>query len=192
MAHRNSLMPAALTTLGLSLLLAACAGTASPSAPAGGSVAGATAAGSSPAASVEEPSASAPGASGSGAAASESLTVQDEAEVAACDAVQAWSDSMQELVAMDPAVASTDDVQAQVEKIRTAWEDVKASLENVDAADEDAVRDAAESLESSIDDFNTDVPVADAIEEIKTAGQPLRDVYRNMADGLGCELVDPY
>jgi hypothetical protein len=184
MTHRTSLLSGAATTLGLSLLLAACASVASPSpaSPSGG-VAGASAGGASSSATPAS----------SGASPSASLTGQDTAEAAACDAIEAWSDSMKALRDLDPSTSSIEDIEAQREAIGVAWTDVKLRLQDVDAADEDAVVEAAKSLESTLDEgLQTDIPVADAIDEVQTAGEPLRAVYRDMADGLGCELVDPY
>jgi hypothetical protein len=164
---------ASLTRLGLltlSLALVACTGTASSS-PSGG-VEGATL----------EPA-------GSGAAAS---GPQAEAEAQACDAIQAWSDEMRALGAMDASTASVDDVRVQVDEIRVAWTAILTSLQAVELTDEQAVMTAGEQLETGIDNFQTDVPVADAIANVQAAAQPLKDTYTEMADGLGCTIQDPY
>lgn len=168
---------ASLTRLGLmtlSLALVACMGTASSS-PSGG-VEGATL----------EPAASA---AGSDAAAS---GPQAEAEAQACAAIQAWSDEMRALGAMDASTASVDDVRVQVDEIRVAWTAVLTSLQAVEVTDEQAVMTAGEQLETGIDNFQTDVPVADAIANVQTAAQPLKASYQEMADGLGCTIADPY
>jgi hypothetical protein len=34
--------------------------------------------------------------------------------------------------------------------------------------------------------------MADAIAGVKTAAQPLKDSYGEMADGLGCTIQNPY
>ena len=173
---------APLVTFGLlsvSLALAACTGTASTSPSA--EVQGATtepSAGSESAAPASESAAPASGQAG--------------AEAQACTAIQTWSDDMRALVAMDASTASVEDVQAQVDKIKASWEGIKASLETVDATDEDAVREAGKTLETGIDNFQTDVPMADAIAGVKTAAQPLKDSYAEMADGLGCTIQNPY
>jgi hypothetical protein len=165
---------ASLTRLGLltlSLALVACTGTTS----------------SSPSGGVEGASASAP--AGSDAAAS---GPQADAEAQACDAIQAWSDEMKALGAMDAATASVDDVRVQVDEIRVAWTAVLTSLQAVEVTDEQAVMAAGEQLETGIDDFQTDVPVADAIANVQAAAQPLKDTYQEMANGLGCTIADPY
>jgi hypothetical protein len=162
--HRAPLF--ALGLLSVSLVIAACAGTASTSPSA--AVQGAT----------TEPAASASGQAG--------------AEAQACTAIQTWSDEMRALVAMDAATASVDDVRAQVDKIKAAWDGVKASLQNVDATDEDAVVAAGQTLETGIDNFQTDVPMADAIVAVQTSAQPLKDAYGEMSDGLGCTIENPY
>lgn len=159
--------------LGISLALAACAGTSSTSPSA--EVQGAT---TEPSGSASEPAASASGQAG--------------AEAAACAAIQAWSDEMRALGAMDASTASVDDVRAQVDKIKAAWDGVKASLETVDATDEQAVIDAGKTLETGIDGFQTDVPMADAIAAVQASAQPLKSAYGEMADGLGCTIQNPY
>jgi hypothetical protein len=168
---RNRAPLIALGVLTVSLALAACAGTASTSPSA--AVQGAT---TEPAGSASEPAASG----------------QAGAEAEACAAIQTWSDEMRALVAMDASTASVDDVRAQVDKIRAAWDGIRESLENVDATDEDAIVAAGQALETGIDNFQTDVPVADAIASVQTAAQPLKDAYSEMADGLGCTIQNPY
>jgi hypothetical protein len=187
MAHRRSFLSAVTTlgiALGMSVVLAGCASTTSSQPAASGAVAGATAEASAEASASSSPEAS----SSSGA----SLSVQGAAETATCSALQAWSDEMQAFVALDPAVATTNDAKAQVQKIRVAWDNVKTSLDAVEAADEAAVRDAGKTLEAALDDFQTDVPIADATAKVKTAAEPLRTAYKDMADGMGCNLTNPY
>ncbi|HEX2469664.1 MAG TPA: hypothetical protein VHK05_03665 [Candidatus Limnocylindrales bacterium] len=159
--------------LTLSLALVACTGSASSS-PSGG-VEGATLEASAPA--------------GSDAAAS---GPQADAEAQACAAIQAWSDEMRALGAMDASTASIDDVRVQADEIRVAWTAIKTSLQAVEVTDEQAVMTAGEQLETAIDNFQTDVPVAEAIANVQTAAQPLKDTYQEMADGLGCTIQDPY
>jgi hypothetical protein len=36
------------------------------------------------------------------------------------------------------------------------------------------------------------VPIADAISGVKTAAEPLKAAYKEMADGMGCAIVTPY
>ncbi len=117
---------------------------------------------------------------------------QVDAEAATCAAIQAWTDEMRQFEALDASTASIEDVKAQAAAVETAWGAVKTSLQNVEAADEAAVTAAAASLETALKDFSTDVPVADAIGQVKTAAEPLKAAYGTMADGLGCTLVTPY
>ncbi len=58
--------------------------------------------------------------------------------------------------------------------------------------DEQAVETAGEQLETGLDEFQTDVPVAEAVADVQTAAQPLKGVYTEMADGLGCTIENPY
>ena len=150
MARRNAAL--AVGTLTLSLALVACAGGTSPS----GEVLSETSPplGTEPAGGAT----TAPGTSGQGSA-----------EAAACAAIQTWSDEMRALADTDPATASVEDVRAQVDTIRTAWEDVKTSLNAVEAADEQAVVDAGQGLETAVDDVSTDIPITDMVNEVKSA-----------------------
>ena len=99
---------------------------------------------------------------------------------------------MRALAATDPATASVDDVRAQVESIWTAWDEVKASLREVTAADEEAVMSAGSTLETAVDDLATDIPISDMVSQVQAGAQPLKDTYKEMADGLGCTLQNPY
>ena len=117
---------------------------------------------------------------------------QADAEKAACDAIQTWSDAMRQFAALDASSASIEDVQAQADVVEEAWADVKTSMDNVEAADEAAFLAAGAELEAALTDFSTDVPVADAIDEIKTAADPLKAAYGEVADGLGCAIATPY
>ena len=161
---RRTAVLTALGPLTLSLALVACAAeTAAPTLTPGGTVAGA----------AED-------------------TGQTEAEARACDAIQAWSDEMNTLAEMDITTASAEDVQAQLDEIGGAWDEVRSSLAEVEAADEQAVMDAGEELETAIDEAQTDIPIADVIEDVQSAAQPLQSVYQEMADGIGCTLENPY
>jgi hypothetical protein len=174
MARRNGAF-GALGLLIVSLVWVACTGTASPGATQ--NVAGETS--------------GAPGTAPAGQA-SAAASGQSAAEANACAAMQAWSDEMRALVDMDPTTASVDDVRAQLDTIKTAWQDIKTSLDEVQAADEEAVVEAGDGPETAVDDVSTDAPIADMVDQVKTAAQPLKQVYQNMADGLGCTLQNPY
>ena len=117
---------------------------------------------------------------------------QADAEQAACAAIQTWSDAMRQFAALDASSASIEDVQAQADVVEEAWADVKTSMDNVEAADEAAFLAAGAELEAALTDFSTDVPVADAIDEIKTAADPLKAAYGEVADGLDCAIATPY
>ena len=69
---------------------------------------------------------------------------------------------------------------------------MKASLEGVEAADAAAVEAGKTAVETAIDSFPTDAPIADAVEGVRTAADPMRDAYLEMADGLGCAIATPF
>jgi len=181
MARRN-LAFAALGPLAISLALVACTGAASPNPTS--EVLGET---SEPVAPASEPASSEAGAT-SGAGSSE----QAGAEAAVCTALQTWSDDMRALTSVDTTTASVDDVRAQVDKVKADWDAVKSSLEAVDAADKDALEQAGDSMKDTLDSLSTDVPVADMVAQAKTAADPLKGAYQEMANGMGCTLSNPY
>jgi hypothetical protein len=125
---------------------------------------------------------------GTGAAA----TGQAGAEADACAAIQTWSDQMRALTEIDPATASVDDVRAQLDAIKTSWQDIKTSLSDVTAADKDAVVQAGDSLETAIDNVSTDEPITQMVDGVKSAADPLKQSYQEMANGLGCTINNPY
>jgi hypothetical protein len=117
---------------------------------------------------------------------------QDDAEAAACSAIQTWADEMRTFAALDPATASIEDVAAQREAVADAWDAFKATLATVDSADKAAVETAGATLEAALTDIPTDAPIADVVGGITAAAAPLKAVYQEMADGLGCTLVAPF
>jgi hypothetical protein len=119
-------------------------------------------------------------------------TPQSDAEAAVCTALQTWSDEMRTLTNLDATTTSIDDAKAQAEKVSTAWGDVKTALAGVNAADKAAVEAGGDALVAAINAFPTDVPVAEAIAAVKTAAEPLKTAYTEMANGMGCKLATPY
>jgi ribosomal protein S12 methylthiotransferase accessory factor YcaO len=117
---------------------------------------------------------------------------QPAAEQAVCEAVQTWSDEMRTLTSLDPATASAEDIQAQADVVSNAWDDVKTAMEGVTVADQAAIEAGWASLEAALKNVPTDVPIADAIAGIKSAAEPLKTAYKEMADGLGCKIATPY
>lgn len=119
-------------------------------------------------------------------------TPQEDAEAATCTAIQTFSDELRALYSLDPASASVEDYQAQRTVVVDSWDAVKASLEDVEAADAAAVEAGKTAVEEAIKGFPTDAPVADAVEGVRTAADPMRDAYLEMADGLGCTIATPF
>lgn len=117
---------------------------------------------------------------------------QGDAEAATCTAIQTFSDELRKLYSLDPAAASIEDYQAQRTVVVDSWDAVKASLEDVEAADAAAVEAGKTAVEEAIKAFPTDAPVADAVEGVRTAADPMRDAYLEMADGLGCAIATPF
>jgi hypothetical protein len=119
-------------------------------------------------------------------------TPQEDAEAATCAAIQTFSDEVRALYSLDPAAASIEDYKAQRLVVEQAWDDVQASLTGVEAADDAAVEAGKAAVESAIGSFPTDAPVDEAVESVRTAADPMRDAYLEMADGLGCAIATPF
>lgn len=117
---------------------------------------------------------------------------QEDAEAAACAAIQTFSDELRSLYSLDPTSASTEDFQAQREVVTNSWDAVKTSLEGVEAADAASVEAGKTAVEEAVADFPTDVPVAEGVETVKTASDSIRQAYLEMADGLGCAIATPF
>jgi hypothetical protein len=117
---------------------------------------------------------------------------QEDAEAASCAAIQTFSDELRALYSLDPASASIEDYQAQRDVVTDSWDAVKESLEGVEAADAAAVEAGKAAVETAIDSFPTDAPIDQAVEGVRTAADPMRDAYLEMADGLGCAIATPF
>ena len=50
---------------------------------------------------------------------------------------------------------------------------------------------AGSTLETAVDDLATDIDL-DMVSQVQAGAQPLKDTYKEMADGLGCTLQNPY
>jgi hypothetical protein len=117
---------------------------------------------------------------------------QEDAEAATCAAIQTFSDELRSLYSLDTTTASIEDYKAQRLVVEQAWDDVQASLPGLEAADDAAVEAGRAAVEEAIDNFPTDAPVADAVEGVRAAADPMRDAYLEMADGLGCAIATPF
>lgn len=117
---------------------------------------------------------------------------QEDAEAASCAAIQTFSDELRALYSLDPASASIEDYQAQRDVVSDSWDAVKESLEGVEAADAAAVEAGKAAVETAISSFPTDAPIDEAVEGVRTAADPMRDAYLEMADGLGCAIATPF
>lgn len=119
-------------------------------------------------------------------------TPQEDAEAASCAAIQTFSDELRALYSLDPATGSIEDYQAQRTVVVDSWDAVKQSLGGVEAADAAAVEAGKAAVETAISGFPTDAPVAEAVEGVRTAADPMRAAYLEMADGLGCAIATPF
>ena len=117
---------------------------------------------------------------------------QPEAEAATCGALQTFSDEMRTLTSMDATNATVDEVKAQRSKVQSAWAKVKDAYADVEGADTAALSEAAALLERALQNIPSGVPVTDVIANLKIAAVPLQAAYREVADGLGCQIATPF
>ena len=117
---------------------------------------------------------------------------QPEAEAATCEALQVWSDEMRTLTAMDASNATLDEVKAQRSQVQRAWAEVTEAYADVEGADTEALAEAADLLERALRNIPSGVPVSDVIANLKIAAVPLQAAYREVADGLGCSIANPF
>ena len=111
---------------------------------------------------------------------------QASAEAGLCGALAAFGSSVDALTALDPQTASIENVQAARDDIEAAWNDVVASAGDVSEADQAALEDAWDGVRQSIDDFPTDVPVADGLTQVQAAAADVQSAREEMENGVGC------
>jgi hypothetical protein len=112
---------------------------------------------------------------------------QPTAEQALCDALATFGESVQAIADTDPATDSVEDIQAAADTAQTAWDGVGEAVAAVDEADDAAVDAAWSDLADQIGNFATDVPVADAVDQISGGVDEVQNAYNEMRDGLGCD-----
>jgi hypothetical protein len=112
---------------------------------------------------------------------------QPSAEQALCDALATFGDSVQAIADTDPATDSVEDIQAAADAATEAWGGVQTAVAAVDEADDTAVDAAWSDLADQIGNFATDVPVADAVDQISGGVDEVQAAYDEMRDGLGCQ-----
>jgi hypothetical protein len=112
---------------------------------------------------------------------------QPSAEQALCDALATFGDSVQAIADTDPATDSVEDIQAAADAATEAWGGVQEAVTAVGEADDTAVDAAWSDLADQISNFATDVPVADAVDQISGGVDEVQNAYNEMRDGLGCQ-----
>lgn len=112
---------------------------------------------------------------------------QPSAEQALCDALATFGDSVQAIADTDPATDSIEDIQAAADAAQADWDAVATAAAGVSEADEAALEAAWTDLADQISNFTTDIPVADAVDEISAGVDEVQGAYDEMRNGLGCE-----
>ena len=118
--------------------------------------------------------------------ASPSPSTQGDAEQALCDSLAAFGTSVQTIADFDPTTQSVDDLKADATAANDAWDQVKADAANVSSADDAALETAWTGLYDTITNFATDIPVADAKDQIASSVDDVQGVYDEMRNGLNC------
>jgi hypothetical protein len=111
---------------------------------------------------------------------------QASAEADLCASLDAFGVALQDFQDLDPASASTDDVEAAREDIDAALEDVTAAASGVSEADEAALETAWGELADDLENIPDDEAIADVLAGLQATAGEVRGVYQEMLDGSGC------
>lgn len=112
---------------------------------------------------------------------------QPSAEQALCDALATFRASVRAIADVSPATDSVEDLQADVDSAQEAWGGVRDAAEALGEADTTALETAWTDLADQIRNFSTDVPVAQAVDEISASVDAVQAAYDEIRDGFGCE-----
>jgi hypothetical protein len=111
---------------------------------------------------------------------------QASAEADLCASLDAFGVALQDFQDLDPASASTEDVEAAREDIDAALEDVTAAASGVSEADEAALQTAWGELADDLENIPDDEAIADVLAGLQATAGEVRGVYQEMLDGSGC------
>jgi hypothetical protein len=114
-------------------------------------------------------------------------STQGGAETAFCDDLTALGDSVEAFIALDPATASVEDVQAARDAIGTAREAVREGAAEIDDADEAALEAAWTGLDQAVSNIPTDVPISEALAPVQVAAEDIRTVNEEIRNGVACQ-----
>ncbi|MDH6542515.1 hypothetical protein ACFXJO_27305 [Streptomyces lavendulae] len=103
-----------------------------------------------------------------------------------CTDLNALKADNAKLKALNPAVATKDQVQSAVDAVQKDWENVKSNMKKMKQSEQDAVKSAAEGLKKGYQDLPGDTTGKDALTQLQPQIQSLDQAAANAATGLKC------
>ncbi|MFD8979751.1 hypothetical protein [Streptomyces sp. NPDC059564] len=123
------------------------------------------------------------------AACSDDSSPSEEATQAAadlCTDLNALKADTAKLKALNPAVATKDQVQQARDAVKKDWENVKGNLTKLKESERNAVTSAAENLNKAYDDLPGDTTGKDALTKLQPQIQSLDEATTAATTGLKC------
>ncbi len=82
--------------------------------------------------------------------------------------------------------ATVDEVMAARDEVRAAWRELDAAADDVAQDRGQALDDAWDGLQDSIDDISGDTSVSDAVDSLRDEAAEVQEARDALADDLGC------
>jgi hypothetical protein len=113
-------------------------------------------------------------------------STQAGAEEAFCADLAALGDAVESFIALDPTIASVEDVQAARDAIGDARATVQASGAGIEGADQAALDAAWTGLDQAVTNIPTDIPISEALGTVQVAADDVRAANQEIRDGVSC------
>ncbi|KJK52388.1 hypothetical protein [Streptomyces sp. NRRL F-4428] len=126
---------------------------------------------------------------GLGACSDDSSSPSEDASEAAadlCTDLNALKADNAKLKALNPAVATKDQIKEAHDAVQQDWEDVKENAGKMKDAERSAVQSAAENLKKAYEDLPGDTTGRDALTQLQPQIQQLDDATAAASSGLKC------
>jgi predicted nucleic acid-binding Zn-ribbon protein len=126
---------------------------------------------------------------GLAACSDDSSSPSEEATKAAadlCTDLNALKADNAKLKALDPAVATKDQVKDAYDAVQKDWEGIQSNMTKMKQAEQDAVKSAAEGLKKAYGDLPGDTTGKDALTKLQPQIQTLDQAATTASTGLKC------
>uniref|UniRef100_A0AAU2JPE7 NarX-like N-terminal domain-containing protein n=1 Tax=Streptomyces sp. NBC_00049 TaxID=2903617 RepID=A0AAU2JPE7_9ACTN len=125
---------------------------------------------------------------GLAACSDDSSPAEEATEAAAdlCTDLNALKADNAKLKALNPAVATKDQIKDAVDAVQEDWENVKSNTQKMKDAERSAVQGAAENLKKAYEDLPGDTTGKDALTQLQPQIQKLEESTTAASTGLRC------